>query len=88
MAGVLSTASIQRLPERARRRSEMQSLEREFRLVQEECGQNMLNLVVVVGYLRKFLDTAAVVRYISQHEPAMLTEFQRIIDTADLRATG
>jgi hypothetical protein len=29
-----------------------------------------------------------VVRFLSQAEPAMLTEFQRIIDTADLRATG
>ncbi|MBN1123797.1 MAG: ParB N-terminal domain-containing protein [Sedimentisphaerales bacterium] len=72
----------------ARLQSEMENLEREFKLVQEEYGQNMLNLVVVVGYLRSLLDNAAVVRFLSQVEPAMLTEFQRIIDTSDLRATG
>ncbi|MBN2132678.1 MAG: ParB N-terminal domain-containing protein [Sedimentisphaerales bacterium] len=72
----------------ARLRGEMESLEREFKLVQEEYGQNMLNLVVVVGYLRRLMDNAATVRFLSQVEPAMLTEFQRIIDTADMRATG
>ena len=72
----------------ARLQTEMQSLEREFRLVQEEYGQNMLHLVVVVGYLRRLMDNAAVVRFLSQAEPAMLTEFQRIVDTAELRATG
>lgn len=72
----------------ARLQSEMESLEREFKLVQEEYGQNMLNLVVVVGYLRRLMDNAAVVRFLSQAEPSMLTEFQRIIDTAEMRATG
>lgn len=72
----------------ARLQSEMTNLEREFRLVQEEYGQNMLNLVVVVGYLRRLMDNAAVVRFLSQAEPSMLSEFQRIIDTAEMRATG
>lgn len=72
----------------ARLQSEMDSLEREFKLVQEEYGQNMLNLVVAVGYIRRLMDNAAVVRYLSQAEPSMLTEFQRIIDTAEMRATG
>lgn len=72
----------------ARLQGEMESLEREFKLVQEEYGQNMLNLVVVVGYIRRLMDNAAVVRFLSQAEPSMLTEFQRIIDTAEMRATG
>ena len=71
-----------------RLQSEMQNLEREFALAQEEYGQNMLNLVVVVGYLRSLLDNAAVVRFLSQAEPAMLTEFQKIVDLADMKATG
>ena len=71
-----------------RLQSEMQSLEREFALAQEEYGQNMLNLVVVVGYLRSLLDNAAVVRFLSQAEPAMLAEFQKIVDLADMKATG
>ena len=72
----------------ARLQSEMASVEREFRLIKEEYGQNMLNLVVVVAYLRRLMDNAAVVRFLSQAEPSMVTEFQRIIDTAEMRATG
>jgi len=66
----------------------MNSMEHEFKLVQEEYGRNMLNLVVVVGYLRRLLSTAAAVRFLSQAEPTMLAEFQKIMDQADLRAAG
>ncbi|MCE9591315.1 MAG: ParB N-terminal domain-containing protein [Planctomycetes bacterium] len=72
----------------ARIQSEMTGLERDFKMVQDEYGQNMLHLVVVVAYIRRLLDKAAVVRYLSRVEPAMLAEFQRIVETSDLRATG
>jgi hypothetical protein len=82
--------SISGIEERdvARLQSEMQKMEREFALVQEEYGQDMLNLVVVVGYLRSLLGNAAVVRFLSQAEPAMLGEFQKIMDYVDMKATG
>jgi len=67
---------------------EIKSMEHEFKLVQEEYGKNMLNLVVVIGYLRSLLDNAAVVRFLSQAEPAMLAEFQQIMDQADMKAAG
>ena len=72
----------------ARIQTEATGLERDFKLVQEEYGQNMLHLVVVVGYVRRLLDKAAVVRFLSRVEPAMLAEFQRIVEASDLRATG
>ena len=72
----------------ARLQREITSMEHEFKLVQEEYGQNMLNLVVVVGYLRSLLDKAAVVRFLSQAEPAMLAEFQKIVDQADMNVAG
>ena len=72
----------------SRLQREIKNMEHEFKLVQEEYGQNMLNLVVVVGYLRSLLDNAAVVRFLSQAEPAMLAEFQKIMEQADMRATG
>ena len=72
----------------SRMRSEMFGLERDFKMVQEEYGQNMLNLVVVVAYVRRLLDNATVVRYLSRSEPDMLNEFRKIVDTSDLRATG
>ncbi len=69
----------------ARMQREMESMEAEFKLVQEEYGQNMLHLIVVIGYLRNLLDNAAVVRFLSKSEPEMLTEFQKIVDQAENR---
>ena len=72
----------------SRLQREIKSMEHEFKLVQEEYGQNMLNLVVVVGYLRRLMNNAAVVRFLSQSEPAMLAEFQKILEHAEIKATG
>jgi ParB-like chromosome segregation protein Spo0J len=72
----------------SRIQSEMKGLEREFKMVQDEYGQNMLNLVVVAAYVRRLIGNAVVVRYLSREEPAMLAEFQKIVDASDLRATG
>ncbi len=72
----------------ARLQREIGSMEHEFKLVQEEYGKNMLSLVVVIGYLRNLLDNAAIVRFLSQAEPAILAEFQKITDQADMKATG
>ncbi len=72
----------------ARLQREMNNMEHEFKLVQEAYGRNMLNLVVVVGYVRSLLNNAAVVRYLSQTEPTMLAEFQKILDQAEMKATG
>ena len=44
----------------------------------------MLNLVLVVGYLKKLLDNARVVRYLSQHYGEILAEFQKIVETKSL----
>ena len=40
------------------------------------------------SYLRRLLDDAAVIRFLSQVEPAMMGEFQNIVDLADMKATG
>lgn len=72
----------------SRIRREMSVLERDFKMVQDEYGQNMLNLVVVAAYVRRLLANAAVVRYLSRTEAAMLAELQKIVDMSDLRATG
>ena len=68
----------------ARMEREMESLSQDFRLIEESHGRNVLNLVLVVGYLKKLLDNARVVRYMSQHHADILAEFQKIIDTKDL----
>ncbi len=56
--------------------------------VPKQCAKNILRHLVVIGYLRSLLDNAAVVRYLSQAESTMLAEFQKIMDQAEMKATG
>ena len=44
----------------ARMEREMESVGREFKLIEESHGKNVLNLVLVVAYLRKLLENARV----------------------------
>ena len=64
----------------------MENLGQDFRLVEESHGRNVLNLVLVVGYLKKLMDNAGVVRYLSQHYHEIMTEFQKIVETKSLGA--
>ena len=47
----------------------------------------MLNLVLVVGYLKKLLENARVVRYLSQRCGDILAEFQKIVESKALGAS-
>lgn len=68
----------------ARIEREMHALEADFRRLEDSHGQNMLRLVLAVGYLRRVLDNAAVVRYLSRKHPDLLAELTRIVETTDL----
>jgi hypothetical protein len=70
----------------ARMEREMEVLGREFRLVEESYGQNTLHLVLGVAYLRKMLENAGVVRYLSQHHADVLGEFQKLVESPDLKS--
>jgi len=72
----------------ARMEREMDVLGREFRLVEESYGQNTLHLVLAVAYLRKVLENAGVVRYLSQHHADVLGEFQKLAESPDLKASS
>jgi len=69
----------------ARMEHEMESLGREYKLIEESHGKNVFNLVLVVGYLKKLLDNNRVVRFLSQNHPEVMAEFQKLIDTKQLR---
>ena len=62
----------------------METLGKEFRLIEEAHGRNTLNLVLVAGYLRKLLDNPGIVRYLAQHRSEILAEFQRIVESRSL----
>jgi hypothetical protein len=64
----------------ARMEREMESLQRDYKLVEESYGTTMLNLVVAKGYVGKLLANAEVDRYLSQNHPELLGEIQGIID--------
>ncbi|MCE9635793.1 MAG: ParB N-terminal domain-containing protein [Planctomycetes bacterium] len=68
----------------ARMERETQTLETDFRGIEKAHGQNVLKLVVAVGYVRRLLDSAAVVKYLSRKCPDLLAELGRIVETVDL----
>lgn len=63
---------------------EMETLGRQFKLIEESHGKNTLNLVLVAGYLRKLLDNTRVSRHLAHHHPEILGEFQKIVDARNL----
>lgn len=60
--------------------SELARLQEAITSIQEIYGQDHLHLTVVKGYLTKLLGNARVVRYLMQHRPEFLAEFQAIAD--------
>lgn len=64
----------------ARMESELARLQESITSIQETYGQDHLHLTVVKGYLAKLLGNARVVRYLMQHRPEFLTEFQSIAE--------
>ena len=59
---------------------ESRLLVRDLKAIEESHGKNVLNLVIVTGYLRKLIDNARVVRFLSSNYLEILNEFQRIVD--------
>lgn len=68
----------------SRMEHEMELLVRDFKVIEESHGKNTLNLVVVVGYLKRLLDNARVVRFLAQNYSELLTEFQKLVETGKL----
>ncbi len=58
----------------ARMEREMELLGRDFMMMERSHSNNTLNLVLAVAYLRKLLDHAGVVKYLSQRHPDILRE--------------
>jgi hypothetical protein len=67
---------------------EMESHAAEFKLIEESHGKNVLNLVLVVGYLRKLTNNAHVMRYLSQRYPGILLELQKLVESRALAEGG
>ena len=58
--------------------AEMETLERDLKAVERSYGDNMLNLTLARGYVKKLLDKARVVRYLNANHPDIFTEFESL----------
>ncbi len=63
----------------ARMEAEMGSLQGEYRLIEESYGTNVLTLTVARSYLSKLLKNPRITKYLTQHQPEFLTQFQKIV---------
>lgn len=63
---------------------EMETLGKDFKLIEESHGKNTLDLVLVQGYLRKLLDNPRIMRHLSHHHPEILVEFQKLVEARNL----
>ncbi len=63
----------------SRMERELANVQWQYKLVEQTCGQDVLNLVLARGYLAKLLENKAVVRYLSQWQPEVLEQFEGII---------
>jgi ParB-like chromosome segregation protein Spo0J len=68
----------------AKMEREMSNLQRQYKMVEQTYGQDVLNLVLAKGYLAKLLENQSVARYLKQYQPDVLAEFEAIVQTVSL----
>jgi hypothetical protein len=68
----------------ARMRREMENARRDYKVVEATHSDNVLNLLVAVGYLKKLIANTKLVRYMSQHHLDICGEFQKLVEAPDL----
>ena len=56
----------------------MEALEHDLKAVEESYGENMLNLTLARGYVKKLVDNAKVVRFLNTNYPDIFSEFEGI----------
>lgn len=71
----------------SRMENEMSTLQREYQLIEENYGADVLNLTLARGYLSSLLNNAKVVKYFAQNHPEILAQFQKITEMTSLNVT-
>lgn len=69
---------------------EMDKVQGQYQQAEQTYGADLLHLTVAKGYLARLLGNEAVRRYLNQHQPEILEEFQALVDTnaLDVRILG
>ncbi|GBG12994.1 flagellar motor switch protein FliM [Novimethylophilus kurashikiensis] len=70
----------------ARMEREMENLQGQYKLVEENYGQDVLNLVLARGYLAKLLENESVTRYLRQNHNEIHAQFEAIVQVSSLDA--
>lgn len=68
----------------ARMETEMASLQREYDLIEESYGTDVLNLTLAKTYLSTLLENGRVVGYLAKHHAEFLSQFQQITEMKSL----
>lgn len=68
----------------ARMEQEMESLGQDIKTIEKTYGENTLNLTLARGYLKRLLDNAKAVRFLSVNYSDIFREFERIVSTESL----
>jgi ParB/RepB/Spo0J family partition protein len=63
---------------RARMQDEMSKLECEYKLIKDKRGKKNLTLQFTKNYLARLLDNVCIAKFLDQHHPDILEEFQKI----------
>lgn len=64
--------------ELARMEMEMETLERDYKAAEDKYAENMLNLTVLLGYIRRLLANSKISRFLNSRHAEMFAEFERI----------
>jgi hypothetical protein len=67
-----------------RMEQEMEALEHDLKAVEESYGENMLNLTLARGYVKKLVDNTKVVRFLNANYSDILSEFEAIATAESL----
>ncbi|MDX9689044.1 MAG: plasmid partitioning protein RepB C-terminal domain-containing protein [Alphaproteobacteria bacterium] len=70
----------------ARMESEMDSLQREYQLIVETFGKDVLELTIVKTWLVSLLKNTKIEKYLSRHHVEFLTQFQKIAELETINA--
>ena len=70
--------------ELARMEKEMETLERDYKAIEDGYAENMLNLTVLRGYVRRILGNERVRRFLEKRHSELLPEFERIAATDEV----
>ncbi|HVW30400.1 MAG TPA: plasmid partitioning protein RepB C-terminal domain-containing protein [Polyangiaceae bacterium] len=81
-----SKQKLPRAADLAKMEHEMQSLERDFVVLNESYGRNVMELTLARGYVKKLLDNAKVVKFLAQRKPDLLGSLQQVVEASSLEA--